>query len=208
MIHVFHGFLGSPDDFAFLKKDGVILHDLYEMTTYPSVSQDDVLIGYSMGGRIALEIAEKENFDLKKVVLINAHPGLNNDEARMDRKEFEVKVTNELKTKTREEFLAWWNLLPIFTFDAPIETTPERFKASVDLFWKFRLSEQKDHLPEMVRHKDKILFIAGLFDEKYMELVSEMLIPYEITVKGVPGGHRLFQNKEELKQILISEGIL
>lgn len=208
MIHVFHGFLGSPDDFAFLRNDGVVLHDLYQMTSYPEVSKDDVLIGYSMGGRIALEIAQKVNYDLKKVVLINAHPGLNNDEARMDRKEFEVKVANELKTKTREEFLAWWNLLPIFTFDAPIESTEERFKASADLFWKYRLSEQKDHLPEMVRHKEKILFIAGLFDEKYMELVSEMLIPYEITVKGVPGGHRLFQNKEELKQILKSEGIL
>lgn len=208
MIHVFHGFLGSPDDFTFLKKDGVIVHDLYQMTSYPEVSNDDILIGYSMGGRIALEIAEKNNYNIKKVVLINAHPGLDNDEARMDRKEFESKVQQELKTKSREEFLAWWNLLPIFTFDAPIESTEERYKASADLFWKYRLSEQKNHLPEMIRHKDKVLFIAGLFDERYMELVSEYLIPEQIIVKGIPGGHRLFQNKEELKQILSSEGII
>jgi hypothetical protein len=60
----------------------------------------------------------------------------------------------------------------------------------------------------MIRHKDKVLFIAGLFDERYMELVSEYLIPEQIIVKGIPGGHRLFQNKEELKQILSSEGII
>ncbi len=30
MIRVFHGFLGSPSDFNFLKRDGVILHNLYE----------------------------------------------------------------------------------------------------------------------------------------------------------------------------------
>lgn len=207
MIHIFHGFLGSPEDFQFLKSDNVVLYDLYDLKL-PVIAPQDILIGYSMGGRIALEIAEKNHYNLKKLVLINAHPGLNNDESRMDRKVFENKVTQELKTKSRDEFLAWWNLLPIFTFDAPIETSEDRFKASADLFWKYRLSEQKDYLPEMIRHKDKILFIAGLFDEKYMELASELLIPEGIPVKGIPGGHRLFQNKEEMKQILTSEGII
>lgn len=208
MIHVFHGFLGSPDDFKFLDRDDVVLHDLYKMNRIPDVTPHDTLIGYSMGGRIALEIAEVVNYDIKKLVLINAHPGLSSQEERQDRTHFETKVIEELKGKTKEEFLEWWNSLPIFNFDSPISTSDERYLESGDLFLKYRLSQQSDHLPQMIQHKDKILYIAGLFDEKYMELVSENLIPHDIPVKGIPGGHRLFQNVNELKNILMDEGIL
>lgn len=208
MIHVFHGFLGSPDDFKFLDRDDVVLHDLYKMNRIPDVTPHDILIGYSMGGRVALEIAQAVNYDIKKLVLINAHPGLASQEERQDRKHFETKVIEELKDKTKEEFIEWWNSLPIFNFDSPITTSDDRFSQSAELFSKYRLSEQDDHLPQMVQHKDKILYIAGLFDEKYMELVSEYLIPHDIKVKGIPGGHRLFQNVNELKNILMDEGIL
>lgn len=56
MIHVFHGFLGSPEDFQFLNGEDVQVHDLYSMNQYPEIGLDDTLIGYSLGGRIALEI--------------------------------------------------------------------------------------------------------------------------------------------------------
>lgn len=208
MIHVFHGFLGSAEDFKFLEGEDIVLHDLYDMKNLPDVSPDDTLIGYSMGGRIALEIAERVQYKIKKIVLINAHPGLASQEERTDRTAFETKIIEGLKTRPKEAFLEWWNSLPIFNFDSPISTSDERYAKSAELFSKHRLSEQSNHLPLMIQHKDKVLYIAGLFDEKYMELVSEFLIPHDIIVKGIPGGHRLFQNVNELKNILIDEGII
>jgi len=208
VIHVFHGFLGSPDDFGFLKRDDVIIHDLYSMKDYPKVGAGDTLIGYSLGGRIALEIASKNNYQIKKVVLINAHPGLSDDEEKMHRAQFETTIVNDLKSKERSDFMEFWNSLPIFFHDAPIEISEERFKKSADLFDRFRLSKQLDFLPDMIKNKNKILYIVGLFDEKYMDLVSEVLIPEEVPVKGIPGGHRLFQQGVALKQILVEEGIL
>lgn len=208
MIHVFHGFLGSPEDFSFLKRDDVIIHDLYSMTEYPEVGPTDTLIGYSLGGRIALEIAFKNNYQLKKVVLINAHPGLADEEEKLHRTEFETNIVNELKLKSRSDFMEFWNSLPIFFHDAPIEITDERFKKSADLFDRYRLSKQLNFLPDIIQNKEKILYIVGLFDEKYMDLVSEVLIPEEVPVKGIPGGHRLFQQGIALKQVLIDEGIL
>lgn len=208
MIHVFHGFLGSAEDFNYLASEDVILHDLYNMKSLPDVSPGDTLIGYSMGGRIALEIAERVQYNIKKLVLINAHPGLASLEERTDRTAFEAKVIEELKSRTKEDFLEWWNSLPIFNFDSPISTSDERFAKSAELFFRYRLSQQDNHLPGMIQHKDKVLYIVGLFDEKYMELVSEFLIPEDIVIKGIPGGHRLFQNVNEMKNILIAEGIL
>lgn len=208
MIHVFHGFLGSPEDFSFLKRDDVKIHDLYQFET-PVVGPEDTLIGYSMGGRIALDLASSLNFNIKKLVLINAHPGLSDDEEKMNRKEFEAKIIQELNSRELDDFMEFWNNLPIFFHDAPLELRDEkRFKSSAALFDKYRLSDQKDFLPQMVKHTDKILYVVGLFDEKYMDMVSEVFIPNGISVKGIPGGHRLFQQASELKKILTDEGIL
>lgn len=208
MIHVFHGFLGSPEDFSFLQGKDVVIHDLYLMENYPEIGSDDTLIGYSLGGRIALEIAHKKNWNLKKIVLINAHLGLENDEEKMHRAEFETKIIQELKTKSRNDFMEFWNSLPIFFHDGPISVTEERYQQSSGLFDRYRLSKQNNFLPDIVSHKDKVLYIVGLFDEKYMDLVSEVLMPDNIPVKGIPGGHRLFQQSAALKEILVSEGIL
>lgn len=208
MIHVFHGFLGSPADFDFLKRDDVIIHDLYHMDDYPEIHPEDFLIGYSMGGRIALEIAQKVQYQLRKLVLINAHPGLGSDEEKKNRVVFEDRILNEMRSKTKDEFLGWWNSLPIFKADLPINTTDERFKQSAELFEAHRLSQQENHLPHLIAHQDKVLFIAGLADEKYMDLVCDLLVPNDIPVIGIEGGHRLFQKQEELTDILKSQGIL
>lgn len=208
MIHVFHGFLGSPDDFQFLAGKDVQIHDLYSMDTYPEIGTEDTLIGYSLGGRIALEIAHAKSFEIKKLVLINAHPGLQDDEEKMDRVQFETKIINDLRSTTKDDFMDNWNSLPIFFHDRPISVTDDRYNRSAELFDRYRLSKQKNFLADIIEHKDKVLYIVGFFDEKYMDLVSEILIPEEVPVKGIPGGHRLFQHADAMKQILVSEGIL
>lgn len=209
MIHVFHGFLGSPEDFSFLKSDHVIIHDLYKMDAFPQVGPEDTLIGYSMGGRVALDIAHSIDFNLKKLVLINAHPGISSDEERMGRARWERTVLQDLETMSKVDFMESWNNLPIFFHDAPLmNISDDRFKKSRELFDRFLLSKQADHLPELVKHKDKVLWIVGLFDEKYMDIASELLLPYDIKVKGIPGGHRLFQEEIGLMKVLKDEGIL
>ncbi len=208
MIHIFHGFLGSPDDFSFLGQENVILHDLYHMNSPPKIHESDTLIGYSMGGRMALELASSCQYQLKQLVLISAHPGLFSEEERIHRREFELKVVQELQTKDRNNFLSWWNGLPIFSSDQPITTTEERYSKSLNLFLKHRLSEQANHLNEMKLHKDKILYLAGQYDKKYMDLVSTILLPLQFRVKILPCGHRVFQLKHEIRETLFSEGVL
>jgi pimeloyl-ACP methyl ester carboxylesterase len=209
VIHVFHGFLGSPDDFKFLQNSNVVLHDLYTMDSIPEINPEDTLIGYSMGGRVALDIALSIDFNLKKLVLINAHPGLSSEEEKMGRARWEQTVLQDLGSLSKDDFMEYWNNLPIFFHDRPLsEITEDRFKKSRELFERYLLSKQEDHLPNIVKHKDKILFIVGLFDEKYMDIVSEYLMPYDIKVKGIPGGHRLFQDEKGLLKVLNDEGIL
>ncbi len=209
VIHVFHGFLGTPEDFSFLKGEGVLVHDIYDLKRGFEISSKDTLIGYSMGGRIALDLAKRINYQLEKIVLINAHPGLSTQEERQNRKHFEDNVLLRLQTNSKDEFIKYWNNLPIFEFDSPIEVIDqERFQQSARIFDLYRLSNQENHLETIQLLKEKCLWLIGTEDAKYMSLAQELLLPRGIRVKTLQGGHRLFQRPELIKKILQEEHIL
>src|SRR5690606_19509224 len=196
-------------DFSFLKEANVILYDRYEMEVNPQIDPQDILIGYSKGGRVAVANASPNDYHRTTLRFITAHPGVATEEDRANRTPYEHRVIHEMEEKTKEEFLTEWNSLPIFEHDVPVEVEDdERFKKSVELFDRYRLSKQKDHLPELIKNKDKVLYIVGLQDDKYMDLAESLLLPHDISVKGILGGHRLFQKSLELKQVLQDEGIL
>jgi 2-succinyl-6-hydroxy-2,4-cyclohexadiene-1-carboxylate synthase len=207
VIHVFHGFLGSPEDFSFLpSRDDIKLYDLLDFKSPPSLNPEDTLIGYSMGGRIALEMASRSNFNIKKLVLISSHPGLEDEDEKLARINWEDEVLLRLKSQGSEDFEEYWNKLSIFTHDKPIRIRNLYSFASV--FDQFRLSEQKNFLPYLSQHREKILWIIGEKDEKYRKLAQEKLLPIGISVRFIDGGHRLFQNSESLLKVLNEEGIL
>ncbi len=207
MIHVFHGFLGSPEDFSFLGKD-VLYHDLYsEEAPGPRVRPEDTLIGYSMGGRIALGLAQEASF--KTLILINAHPGLRSEEARRARRSWEDGVLEKLRTLDQEAFLDYWNRQEIFQEDRPLTGLhPGRYEKSAELFDRYRLSDQPDFLPSIEEHKHKITWIVGLKDAKYRDLAKTVLEPIGVRGRYVSGGHRLFQTPEALLDCLREEKLL
>ena len=207
MIHVFHGFLGSPRDFSFLpKREEIKLHDLLNFNPDLSIESHDILIGYSMGGRIALELAHQRNFHIKKLVLIGSHPGLGTVEERQKRALWEDEVLTLLEASTPQEFESYWNALPVFQYDRPIKIENQTRYAA--LFDRFRLSQQENFLPFLEGHKEKLLWIVGTHDEKYRKLAQETLAPMGIATRVIDGGHRLFQNSDSLSKVLIEEGII
>lgn len=191
MIRVFHGFLGSPADFHFLDGDGVVLHDLYQ--EIPETHPSDILIGYSMGGRLAMELAKKNGF--KKLILINAHPGLTDDKEREIRSLWEEEVLERLTDPG--SFLTWWNALPLFKDDKPLISVPV---GSDKLFKKMILSRQENFLPFLEENKSKVHWILGEKDPKYSAL-KENLTGFDVTM--IPGGHRLFQHPEKLRPVIM-----
>ncbi|HXH29610.1 MAG TPA: hypothetical protein VNJ01_02245 [Bacteriovoracaceae bacterium] len=206
MIHVFHGFLGSPSDLSFLGQQ-VKLHDLYAEMLDPQITPEDTLIGYSMGGRKALELASSSGF--KKLVLINAHPGLATAEEKNQRAKWEDSVLDKLRTSSKEEFLTYWNSLEIFRSDAPlVDVSDEIFANSAELFERYRLSKQKYFLPLLEQYREKILWVIGSADEKYRTLAQTVLLPAGFRCAFVTGGHRLFQNQGELLGVLHHENVL
>lgn len=161
-----------------------------------------------MGGRFALELASRFQFKIKKLVIINSHPGIPEDEKR-ERSIWEQAVLERLNKNTPQEFLDYWNSLPLFKNDLPLtELSTEKLRASAPLFDKMKLSDQKNFLNELKEHRSKVLWISSPQDEKYYQIAKKMIVPLGVHCCFIPGGHRLFQRHVELLSVFKEEGIL
>jgi 2-succinyl-6-hydroxy-2,4-cyclohexadiene-1-carboxylate synthase len=204
MIHIIPGFLGREEDFEFLQEMGEIkIYDLRSLdipSIMQSVQPNDILIGYSMGGRVAMEVAERINFQFRKLILLASHPGLQLQSEKDERKIWEDLV---LKKMNESGFFNWWNSLPLFSSDRPLEE--QNLNQWIEVFNTYRLSKQKNFTVFLSDHTDKIFYLYGAKDEKFSKIAEETLIPLNIRCKKIEAGHRVFQHQEALLGILREE---
>ncbi len=177
-------------------------HDLYlENFDHFKPEPNDILIGYSMGGRIAMEIAERNQFKIKRLIILSAHPGLETHELR-ERNIWEESVLQRLKDLTPEAFLTYWNQLPLFKADSPLNHLYyERFKLSYALFEKNRLSRQPNFVPGLLKHKEKVTWIVGSQDEKYLSLAKK-LESQGLPIHEINSGHRVLNHPAAVMEAL------
>jgi len=78
-----HGFLGSPEDFKSFNLPGTFLtlpghqgRPLDLTLLEKEISEKTVLIGYSLGGRLALHFAKRFPERIAGLVILSANPGL------------------------------------------------------------------------------------------------------------------------------------
>ncbi len=84
------------------------------------------LVGYSMGGRIALHLAFKLSRRVRRLVLIGASPGLKNAAARAERRTADDKLAEYAEQATIAEFADRWARTPVMA------DQPEAVRAVVD----------------------------------------------------------------------------
>ncbi len=79
---------------------------------------DPVLLGYSMGGRLALHFAERHPERIRAMVLESASPGLASEEERSARRASDEALARSLEREGIESFVARWEALPLFASQA------------------------------------------------------------------------------------------
>lgn len=73
------------------------------------------LVGYSLGGRIALHIAKLQPQALLSLVLESAHPGLQNEADKQQRMLSDQRWADRLSTLPLKQFLSLWYQQAVFT---------------------------------------------------------------------------------------------
>lgn len=77
------------------------------------------LIGYSMGGRIAMRYALEHSDQIASLTLLSTHPGLLNEKSKAARLRSDILWAQKLLTQPIDHFLTEWYSQPLFEFFKP-----------------------------------------------------------------------------------------
>jgi 2-succinyl-6-hydroxy-2,4-cyclohexadiene-1-carboxylate synthase len=204
-----HGFTGSMEDWNFIKNklpDGYspVLIDLLghgksssppEQINYTPDSQvfllkgvldrlnieKLILIGYSMGGRLALCFAETFPEQILGIISESTSFGIQSDKERGERVETDEKLAEKIGQLKLEEFIDYWLSIPLFKSlkALPVEKYQELRNRKIktnnreglkNSLLGFSTGRMKYLIPNLSIFNFKLLLLSGEFDQKYCEI--------------------------------------
>jgi len=226
-----HGFTGSTESWAthrpiFASNYRTIVVDLLghgqtaapaDPARYPmEQSADDLaalittiapgpvnLLGYSMGGRLALYFAVTYPYLVQNLILESASPGLADIEARQERKRNDEQLADAIETQGIVTFVEHWEALPLF---ATQRTLPARVQNPLR---EQRLRNRSQGLANSLRGMGTgvqpslwgqlsalsvpTLLLAGELDQKFKVIANQMAtsLPHATVVIVPDAGHTI-----------------
>jgi 2-succinyl-6-hydroxy-2,4-cyclohexadiene-1-carboxylate synthase len=143
------------------------------------------LLGYSMGGRVALRMALDHPERIRRLVLISSNPGIMDDSERAQRAERDELLAQILEEDGIGPFVAWWQANPTL---APFKPLPRSVAESLRCM---RLNHEPEGLAAALRHlgssdeannlwprlselRMPVLLMAGSADARYRAIMTAM----------------------------------
>lgn len=153
------------------------LFDHLELTTFH-------LLGYSMGGRVALSFAMFYPQYISSLILESTSPGLQAEDERNERIKNDEKLARKIEKEGLKSFIDFWENIPLF---ASQKKLPIDIQQSIRAE---RLSQSETGLTESLRHMGTgrqpswwrklteltrpTLLIVGELDRKFVEINERM----------------------------------
>lgn len=140
-----------------------------------------VLVGYSLGGRIAL--ATIERVSVSGLVIVSAHPGLATPEERRDRLAEDAALAASLRGVGVDRFFDAWESKPLFASQTTLDPATRRSRSALRRSHEVEplaLSLERLSLGAMPNTRGAIAafrgparFLAGALDPKFVDLARE-----------------------------------
>jgi len=139
----------------------------------------NLLVGYSMGGRIALHALLAENSPWDAAVIISAHPGLETEEEKCERRIKDADWSVKCLHADWEPFLEEWQNQSILQSSAAASSalcdrTPLRLrrKEIARSFLDWSLGAQDNLWPRLPQIEIPVLWLTGESDEKFTAIAA------------------------------------
>lgn len=142
------------------------------------------LIGYSMGGRVALHYAMTRPASVRRLVLESSSPGLETEESRRERRSADEELARRIVERGVEAFVDAWEELPLFASrrrlpeatrslhrSRRLQNDPLSLAASLRGVGTGVLSSLWGQLPELAI---PTLLLVGAEDEKFVDIARRM----------------------------------
>jgi 2-succinyl-6-hydroxy-2,4-cyclohexadiene-1-carboxylate synthase len=212
-----HGLTASPDDWK--RYDiKLVAADLEEILKQLNVEKINIL-GYSMGGRLALTFAILYPSRVKKLILESSSPGLKTLEERLLRIKSDEALALEIEKDGVEKFVEKWENIALFATQKRLpQEVQERIRAN-------RLRNNEKGLANSLRGmgagrqpswwgrlselKMPTLLMCGELDEKFCRIAFEMaeLMPNAVISQISDSGHAIHVEQPEIFAKIVDEFI-
>ena len=165
MITALHGFLGRPADWDFLRQAGLDV-DARDLDDVPP--SGDTILGYSMGGRIALhELLDGTRY--KRAVIVSAGLGIEDEKDRATRRAADESWAKRFEHDDWEAVLRDWNAQPLFGGDVRIRRERDYDRRRVvDALLRWSPGVLPPLAPRLHEIEIPVLWIAGERDARYV----------------------------------------
>jgi 2-succinyl-6-hydroxy-2,4-cyclohexadiene-1-carboxylate synthase len=178
------------------------------------------ILGYSMGGRLALALSVLYPNRVRKLVLESASPGLKTSAESEERRISDTKLAAMIIEQGVERFVDYWENIPLFESQKslPLKTRNKirNQRLSNDpiklanALWGMSTGMQPSFWKALDRIDADVLMIVGAIDEKFCKIAEEMqkLMKKGQIYKVVQCGHAIHVEHPEKFGTIVSEFLL
>jgi 2-succinyl-6-hydroxy-2,4-cyclohexadiene-1-carboxylate synthase len=203
------GFLGLPTDWNFLQWKHLIGVDLYAFS-WSSLSEwamqlnewvdsskkkPSVLMGYSLGGRLALHALLDRPEQWQAAIIISAHPGLANDHERKKRRENDQKWAERFEREEWTSLMQAWNGQEVFAQDHVHFCRQEQdYQRSqlTQILIQGSVAQQEDLRKQIAISSVPLLWITGSNDRRYCQIAQDLTFAHPSRWQQIAqAGHRV-----------------
>lgn len=195
VVHLFHGFLGEPQDWSPIVERlpgfTVKTHDLVDdfnllndrtlkgwadVKSHQLLSEaakKHIVMGYSLGGRLLMHL-QPECFE--KMILIASHPGLL--EGKELREQMDNRWVTQYQKQSPENWLMAWNSQDVFSSDKnrpQRKLSSEKMQVYLKILKSWSLSQQQACDNFLKANQEKVHWVCGEEDQKFMSLRGRLL---------------------------------
>jgi 2-succinyl-6-hydroxy-2,4-cyclohexadiene-1-carboxylate synthase len=209
-----HGKSDSPDNVEYYEANFQIeiLKYILEYLELEKV----ILVGYSMGGRLAISFTMKNHEFVHALILESTSFGIENEQERIERIESDEKLAEQISNSSVEEFINNWIKAPLF--DTLKNASYERFESLKkrkiesnnliglkNTLLGFSTGKMENYFLDLDNIKVKTMLIAGELDEKFagINIKANSLLPDSELVIVKQSGHNVhFEKPKEFLKFL------
>lgn len=224
-LYFIHGFLGVPSDWNFiestldyLKISCIDLSDPYspeegfeafakKLNRIVDPSKENYLIGYSLGGRLALHVLSEDSSLWKGSMIVSANPGLEDDQGKSQRIVMDASWALRFLVQDWKSLMEKWDAQPVFSSSKKVERFEENYQREslCDMITHWSLGRQENLRDSISNLSMPLYWVVGEKDDKFVKLSSQLTFKNGqskvITMKGA--GHRApWDNQAEFIKIL------
>ena len=155
-----------------------------ELASQLASDGSDDLLGYSLGGRVALQLALDHPGRVRRLILISSSPGIADPTERADRLRRDERLAQILEEDGISPFTSWWENNPALKPARPLTPQVEESLRSLRLnqdplclagvLRYLSHGAMADLAPRLGELKVPVLLIAGDSDRTYLARMREM----------------------------------